>query len=1142
MSELDELVAWCKEARDLLKTGLIINKSAGVMDKAIDAVSEALGKLAGFAGQSESHGGFMKEFRAIALRAHNTAVREEIKELSEKLATLADKVKALLPEAEAQEAYFKARDELLLKIGEEKTQPNAELAALNELIKQAREQDKASGLKGFQGAKTAIEDLTKGTLAKLVQKRVTANVALKQQTAAAPGCVDLLNKLVADIERLKTTRQGVDAEIAKAEADLGRAKLLSQAEKWVEASDILNKINVAAIDELGKKARKNVDGNALIVRGEAALRAIERMTPLTAEHRTPLSQAVALLNGKPDKAATDKATALVVALETKLAALSKQYDQVTGQSTTLTGRVHALADAAPPAAPATVVATLRSMLSGLITLLEQKNIPAAYEAAQRLQERIDKVEQEWGAASRAWQQQKAELTGALRGKLESYVVASDAVPQKVNADAQSLLAASSDARIKQLEDDGNWTALGALHRTVSESLTGFASDAGKFIAPDMKKARTEADQKVQAARQPADAAVSKLLKQRKDAGITDPVAEALQKRLQDFDAAWTRTLATACAVEALDLENQKKLLAQLENEATDASSEAAQAKAADAQAQSAAEAKFNAMAESIRSALDTLRSVAAKEANRMLAQLEALAGAKDKAWTVKLAALTQLDLQGAADRAFAVNGSEGARGNLQSIGLQLCNDADAAVKELGERRASFKWRNMLDDTDAVKDTIASLKARIKTLRELVDTPNQDAARTSQDEVKAIIARVKAMSAELASGSNPFATLSKQMDDLAATLKKANSTLKANVPKQLSAIEAEFAKAKDSIYTLEAAAAQTEYLRLKGLVDGIQEASRGVDQLRRDLEWKLEGVAPLMSKMKSGGVAAAWCQAVEKRIEAARTLGEKQPDKLATAASQVTTIKQELVEALSDPAVALERQKTLLAEQQRTALLKESYEASLRVFNERSLVRAEKALEAPGADGTQLDEIKRMVKAAEKSAKAEDYAGAVRQIKLAEARVQEVISNPSGASIGSRNALPSHAEAYAATVRKLVASLEALPGKVSSYLDSQKVPSSASGKIVAAVTNAARDMQSHFNANAFEAAAASMSNDNESAEKRRAVRELGLRQVREMRQFIEGHPVIVSLFANPIAVEVRALGRELEQRLTALDANLRRAVH
>src|SRR5262249_25058475 len=148
---------------------------------------------------------------------------------------------------------------------------------------------------------------------------------------------------------------------------------------------------------------------------------------------------------------------------------------------------------------------------------------------------------------------------------------------------------------------------------------------------------------------------------------------------------------------------------------------------------------------------------------------------------------------------------------------------------------------------------------------------------------------------------------------------------------------------------------------------------------------------------------AYAKSLQKRLDAAAELAEK-PDELVRANLQLKTIDEELSKALLEAATALKKEGELLKKKQADEAAKVEGERSLKLFNSKQVDQAREAGAAKKGDKALIKEVQRMVTVAEETAEKGDHVKALSQLRLAQKRVQEIVQDPYGPAIGSRNNL------------------------------------------------------------------------------------------------------------------------------------------
>lgn len=174
----------------------------------------------------------------------------------------------------------------------------------------------------------------------------------------------------------------------------------------------------------------------------------------------------------------------------------------------------------------------------------------------------------------------------------------------------------------------------------------------------------------------------------------------------------------------------------------------------------------------------------------------------------------------------------------------------------------------------------------------------------------------------------------------------------------------------------------------------------------------------------------------------------------------------------------------------------------------------------------LDSAKTSVK------KSEDYAGGREQLQAIKNRLALIEANPRGLAITARNKLPQVNARYKRAVADFVRALgevdQAVAKLASTDLDDPG-KGLVSGQIAA--------LRGLFNASAFEAAVATMTDKTLSREARSGAREAGLREMRRLQSYLKDDFRMQTLAESPFGPDMHSVQSELMLSLLDLENNL-----
>jgi hypothetical protein len=254
----------------------------------------------------------------------------------------------------------------------------------------------------------------------------------------------------------------------------------------------------------------------------------------------------------------------------------------------------------------------------------------------------------------------------------------------------------------------------------------------------------------------------------------------------------------------------------------------------------------------------------------------------------------------------------------------------------------------------------------------------------------------------------------------------------------------------------------------------------------------------------------------------------------TALTRLAELDREVSAAVADPAAAQAREEETRAADMKKEQDKIVWASSLKAFKSVELPQAERAV-AGGGDASLVAELNRMVKSAETVAKGGDPAQANRQLEQARQRVKQIVANPFGTTIGSRNELPKDNTVFKQAVQKFNAAVLAFPDGVKKAAGGsiEKAAEDKLGQLM-------KTLSLSFRADAFDAAVQLLAAKETDNARRRAERESALSQVRGFQASLAKNPLLASLANNPIdAAQIQPAMSGMYYALNRLEGNLLR---
>jgi hypothetical protein len=369
-------------------------------------------------------------------------------------------------------------------------------------------------------------------------------------------------------------------------------------------------------------------------------------------------------------------------------------------------------------------------------------------------------------------------------------------------------------------------------------------------------------------------------------------------------------------------------------------------------------------------------------------------------------------------------------------------------------------------------------------------------------------------------------------DLAKQLK--NKNLSKCKPTRLAMLTEDFGKLQSNVKSLEPAAGLKELFEFqKTLNENIDLADNAAAQ-RDEFNAKLKVEAKNLYKgitqyepearlSKVGKEQKAVYEEWSKQFTAAKALIETE-DKEQEALDKIN----DLIGKLKRAPNGTELGKMETEAQQRSLQAKkdaEAWDMAVRQYEKVTLPEVEEALKIDGADHTQLEDCKNLLKKAKDQFKAtQSFVGADAILEMARERARVAVQFPLGTKATARNELPKSVDRWKKAITSFNKSIDDVIGKiqkesgiaVKESLDSEDSLENA-GDVEKAAKQAAKvlnGLKRVFNPSAFDKVVSIMAAKKVEARAARAAREEGLREVRRCFDLLYKDPVLVKLMQNP----------------------------
>lgn len=727
--------------------------------------------------------------------------------------------------------------------------------------------------------------------------------------------------------------------------------------------------------------------------------------------------------------------------------------------------------------------------------------------------------------------------------------------------ATSLTDASNiDAQMKQTRD---WLALTSRvnrARAAIERLEPRVAAYGAFADE-----RKTADGEFETELHKIDRAVVELKTAIVQAGLDgQAVANDFNVKRAAIVQAWTYRMSSATNAQELDLAAATSAIAELVQEARDAAQAGAIAERKAVVATQAAASLFDAEWRQVATRLDELGRLDLDASESMLVSVQtvrtlAQAKATQAGWTDALSALktergtidqkiTALSNALAQRRTAVEMKSKEVLDALAAVPRQMAKRFDAVMQEL--RREAGDLRVMGSSTSSQAAAVAlkgldDLKLRIAQL--VAEPPTrvpvgsvEELMRNGKTKQEAEEARAQALKAEQEGAT--FGIVARDLDDFKLALQtQAKLLAKNESPRGLKVLRAALKTFESQLSGKPVVEAMADLQELQASLDRLVAAVAAMRLERQQVATALAGAQTELLALEKPGTYAIYVGVLRKQYEALVKdhKGAEEPAAMTSLLHRVQKLRNELTEVRSNPALLEQKQNKLaqraIDEKKLEAEWKGRYPGES-AWEAQHLAPASAAIAAVGGDEGQLREIRNIVKAAVKMRKNGDLPSALRQIKLAELRCQEVKADPMGAALGSRKALLSNARQYSADARTLIDLLTDLPTRAATRV----------AGLPPAVQQAIKAMADRASARIAPDVLVGLAMDMEDpkAEKARLreVREQAMAQTRALRELFTAHPLMVQLAQTPLNRAVPTVMRRLGQHINRFEANVSRAVH
>ena len=1137
MSDIDELVAWCEEARKILQT-TGSKKGAGAADfqKALDKVARGMRELVKLAGQALSVRTLDSMFQriaedALALKTSNQSEdkkRKAAKGITTRLEALTKDILKAKPAAEKVARYQERMAECRNTRNHLATFPYAVLSAVDNVINEATLGGEAlddptivdKALEVLAGFDKAVK------LAEAEQQKGAK--AAEENLRAQADCLERLRQVNEVLDQALATGLGVAAEINALRAATGKAGTLVGQSQWRQALEILNssKPKLPTLEDIrksGEKALKGLPPQAREAQEQLVVYQGLVDGELHAQAATALKEQLALALEQLGSRDVLAAKALQGVKDLILKATAAR-DQAVRDANSIARVI----EEAKPNLTQLALLDLQSQLDLLRVEIEQKHLFVAEKSAKLLLTEATKVALEAKTARAGWTNAEADFNLQLSA-LGQHATDAEAPPEARSACARLEVTATKTR--PGMVTAGDWAGLLELYRSLQDGVAAFLKAKQDYA--DFALLRAEGKRllarEFELTTQALEAAEVLLGKQ---PGLdAEGVLKPLRLQLKDAFDAWEDRVANATSSEELDAEGTHQLLVALDKAIAAATRPEAIEGSKTAQAETRFEAAFEDLALGLESLFARLEDVDMAQGTLAREKLDKLRAKAGLTWEAKLPMVEDI----AAEMRTALNLARERQAGRSDLLLQTCETLQQRLQVQQDKLKSSPDKTFLPLFEDLNRQLADQRA-------LAVSPNVNAADAVAKALKALELQIRGIES-LSSNGSAFERVRNELKILNNAIDKAASDLQDNVPKTLASLRKLANELQTEMLTMTPDEAINEINVLRVSVRQASLESRKVQALRQGFSDLKPAVENKIKLLGDEGTVPALVKVLQQRLESAVSTA-RNPDKLFMARQMLDQLNHDVEAAFVEPEKGLEMQKKALEEAERKRLLKVQFEAGLASVKKAPLKRAQDAVTKAGGDSAMLAEIGRMIDDTAEIGRGGDHAEALRKLALVEQRIEEVIADPHGPGIGSRKALPNDAKLYAESANKLITGLRQLPQMVAGRLAKATPPLrlDEQGPLLSKLGTQIEQLVRRIDPALFAEPARLLADSKRPARDRRATRETALQTLRDTRALLGEQPQFAALWSNPFHVELKANKTELDQRLMRLEANIRRSVH
>lgn len=523
--------------------------------------------------------------------------------------------------------------------------------------------------------------------------------------------------------------------------------------------------------------------------------------------------------------------------------------------------------------------------------------------------------------------------------------------------------------------------------------------------------------------------------------------------------------------------------------------------------------------------------VDAEQGSALLEELEGIADQAQQTNTSEYYRYSAISLNGLRDRAARLQHAaqqevEQAQQELQKL-LEPMEQQLAEIRKLADKAKSGEKQAPLV---ALLDTLRGRYDALRAMQKLTQVPllegAQEEAEAFAQELASSLSAAKGEGGEVLS----FAEVRKRIADLEVEL--ADKDLKLYCVSSQFTLSEDLKALKSTLGTT-TMAALTE--QLNALADRLHATEKKAAQAKKATkQFEEQRVASLLEQLsnKAFDDAPKAKAALKARIKA--LVADFQfEDGQGSAQSKSVEIEAEMTRLLQGEVDERGVPKALAAQEAAALKAENDQIVDKGKWEGQSQVLEQRLKELASINPGEIKALQEMLDSAKTSVKkSEDYAGGREQLQAIRNRLSLIEANPRGLAIASRNKLPQVNARYKRAVADFVRALGEVEQAVA------KLPGTDlddPGKSL--VSSQIAGLRGLFNASAFEAVVATMTDQALSRERRSGAREQALREMRRLQSYLKDDFRLQTLAESPFGPDMHSVQSELMLSLLDLENNL-----